>query len=183
MTGKSINFGNFCVIPMPLLKHLVHLPEVWNHLAGSIVRSRMPVLKVATDRGQRYAGQSSMNLVSLVIHGLSGISVFSDSVFVRFLLLACSMGAGTLVIAVVVIAIRLLTDWSIPGWTSTTIVSLSIIFMQALLLSGGAIFMQLQRRSSPTVIPARAAPDYILYDIYLDLEGSGGAKTLTELDT
>jgi polyisoprenyl-phosphate glycosyltransferase len=171
MTGKSIDFGNFSMIPMSLLTRLVHLPESWNHLAGTIVRSRLPIVRVATDRGLRYAGQSSMNLVSLIIHGLSGISVFSDTVFVRLLLMACLLGVGTMLIAVVLVTLRLLTDWTPPGWTSTTIVSLVIVFMQALMLSGGAIFMQLQRRSSPTVIPARVAPDYILDCIHLDLKG------------
>jgi polyisoprenyl-phosphate glycosyltransferase len=169
MTGKSIDFGNFSMIPMPLLARLVHLPEAWNHLAGTIVRSRLPIVRVATDRGLRYAGQSSMNLVSLIIHGLSGISVFSDTVFVRLLLIASLLGAGTMTMAAALVALRLLTDWTPPGWTSTTIVSLVIVFMQVLLFSGGAIFMQLQRRSSPTVIPAWVAPDYILGSIHFDL--------------
>lgn len=180
MTGKSIDFGNFCMIPKPLLARLVHLPECWNHLAGAIVRSRLPIARVATDRGLRYAGRSSMSLVSLVIHGLSGISVFSDTVFVRLLLMACFLGAGTMSIAIILVAIRLLTDWTPPGWTSTTIVSLAIVFMQALLLSGGAIFMQLQQRSSPTVIPARVAPDYILDSVQIDLEGIVGVVNISQ---
>jgi hypothetical protein len=45
----------------------------------------------AADGGKRYAGRSKMNFVSLVTHGLGAISVYSDVVMVRLMLLTLTV--------------------------------------------------------------------------------------------
>ena len=42
VTGRKITFGNFCVIPMRHLKKLVYMDTLWNHLAASILKSKLP---------------------------------------------------------------------------------------------------------------------------------------------
>jgi polyisoprenyl-phosphate glycosyltransferase len=32
LTGRSINFGNFSLLPMPVVRRLVFMPELWNNL-------------------------------------------------------------------------------------------------------------------------------------------------------
>src|SRR5688572_4056848 len=39
LTGKKIAFGNFLVIPKPLLDKVVHYSEIWNHIAGGILKT------------------------------------------------------------------------------------------------------------------------------------------------
>ena len=58
LTGQSIDFGNFCLVPKVHLTRLVHMTELWNHLAGSVIRSRLPLHRVESERGHRYAGTS-----------------------------------------------------------------------------------------------------------------------------
>ena len=60
----------------------------------------MPITQIPIDRGCRYAGTSKMNYVSLIVHGLSGISVYSDVIFVRML----AATGGLFVLSVVAIA-------------------------------------------------------------------------------
>jgi len=36
LTGQTINFGNFCIIPKNALGALVHNPATWNNLAAAI---------------------------------------------------------------------------------------------------------------------------------------------------
>jgi polyisoprenyl-phosphate glycosyltransferase len=161
LTGRSIDFGNYCVIPAVFLEHLTHQPDLWNHLAACLVRSRIPLISVAVPRGTRYFGRSHMNLVSLIVHGFSAVSVFSDSAFVRLMLGSLSLAGFTLFGAVVILAIRLSTTWATPGWASTVLLSLAVIFLQAMVLSIGAIFLHLNGRSTPSVVPASMSGDFV----------------------
>ena len=61
------------------------MPDLWNHYAAAVFHSRLPFETVPTVRGRRYDGESKMRFLSLVMHGLNAISVFSDLVGVRLL--------------------------------------------------------------------------------------------------
>jgi glycosyltransferase involved in cell wall biosynthesis len=78
MTGIRVEVGNFSVIPYASLRKLAVVSEMWNHYAAAVVHAKFPTLLVPTVRGTRLAGRSTMNFVSLVGHGLSAMSVFSD---------------------------------------------------------------------------------------------------------
>lgn len=161
LTGKSIDFGNFCLIPSGLLGRIIHMSESWNHLAGTIVKSRMPLRRVETPRGHRYAGESKMNLVALVLHGLGAISVFSETVFVRVLITSIGLSALAGAIAAIVVGVRLLTDWAIPGWASVVLGLMLVILFQALSFSAGVAFLQLNGRAHVSIIPALDAGKFI----------------------
>jgi len=161
LTGTRISFGNFSIIPGSLLPRIVHMPEVWNNLAAAVTRSRLPVREHPTTRGTRYAGKSKMNLVSLIIHGLSAMSVYSDAAFVRILLFSLALIVITVFGISIAVAIRFFTDLAIPGWTTTVVGVLAVILLQALMLSSGAVFLLLSGRSNLTVVPAYVSRDYV----------------------
>jgi len=96
LTGRQIDFGNFCLIPRERLETLVSSSSIWNNLAATLTRSRLPLTRRPTDRGHRYAGKSKMSLVSLVMHGLSAMAVYSDIVMVRLMLATVLRSAVTL---------------------------------------------------------------------------------------
>ena len=77
----------FC---LPLLERLVVTSDLWNHYAAAVVKLKLPYSTVSTDRSRRFAGESKMGFVGLVIHGLSAMSVFGDTVGVGLLVL-CSV--------------------------------------------------------------------------------------------
>lgn len=153
LTGQDISFGNFSLIPMPLVKRLVFIPSLWNHFAATVLHSRLPVSLLPCRRGYRYAGQSKMNLVNLVVHGLSAISVFSEVMLTRVLLfyvVGTAIGGVGILLAVVM---RFFTDYAAPGWATSFIGSITIICLQALLLAMMAAFIVLNSRSTVALPP------------------------------
>ena len=50
LTGRRINFGNFCLIPKSQLARITHMAELWNHFAGAIIRSQAPLASVSTSQ-------------------------------------------------------------------------------------------------------------------------------------
>jgi glycosyltransferase involved in cell wall biosynthesis len=153
LTGNKVVFGNHCLIPKRLLCKLTHDSNLWNHVAAAITRSRLPVVPVTLNRAERYAGRSKMNFESLVLHGLSAISVFTDVVFVRLLLFSALIGAMAFAGVVFVVAILLFTNLAIPGWATSAVGVLVIIILQSIIFSSGAIFFVLNMRSYQLALP------------------------------
>jgi polyisoprenyl-phosphate glycosyltransferase len=161
LVGRNIRFGNFSVVGPDAARRLVRMPETWNHFAAALLRSRLPVAMVPTRRAQRYAGQSTMNLPSLVAHGLSAFSVFSDHVFARLLMLGALIGGATLLASVVVIAMRFGTNLATPGWATTAVGLALVLFLQTVLVTLVAAVQMLATRSQAIAQPATLAPIFI----------------------
>src|SRR5260370_15853224 len=132
LTGRVISFGNYALLPMRAVRRLVHMPELWNTLAASIMLSRLPYITVPTERGTRYAGRSSMNLVALVVHGLSAMSAYTDMIFVRLLIPAATRGAASVRRIIGVTLIRFATDLAIPGWATAAVGGPFLILLHTL---------------------------------------------------
>lgn len=161
LTGVRIDFGNFCLVPAPLLRTIAAQPGIWNHLAATLTRSRVPLVKVETDRGKRFAGKSKMSFVSLVVHGLSAITVYADVVLVR-LLLATGVLAGSAFLGLLaVVAVRLFTSKAIPGWTSNVAGTMLTLLVQSLVSSVIGVFIILSQRTTRPILPAVDARDFI----------------------
>lgn len=163
MTGRRISFGNFSLIPMAALRRLVYMPELWNNLPASIIRSRFPYFAVPIARGERYAGRSHMDLVALVAHGLSAMSVYTDVIFVRTLLAATLIGALSICGIVAVMVIRFSTDLAIPGWATSAAGSLLIILLLTLVIVVATTLMMLAGRSARPIVPIVDTPSLILH--------------------
>jgi hypothetical protein len=117
------------------------------------MRSRLPYITVPTERGTRYAGRSSMNLVALVVHGLSAMSVYTDMIFVRVLIAAGTLGAVSVLGIIGVTLIRFATDLAIPGWATAMVGDLFIILLQTVVIVIATSLMMLAGRSNRPIIP------------------------------
>ncbi len=162
LTGVQINFGNFSLIPYNLMKRIVLLPEIWNHYAAGIIRSGLPRTDIPTTRGKRYAGKSRMNLINLILHGLSAISVYVEVVAVRLIIFSLSILSLVGLSFVILLYIRFFTPLAIPGWATTVAIGLAVIFFQALLFLTSLSFLTLNLRSNRPFIPAQDYQDFIL---------------------
>ena len=162
LTGRTINFGNYSIILASAVRRLVHMPELWDNLAASIFRSRLPYTTVPTARGIRYIGRSTINLVSLVVHGLTAMSVYSDMIFVRILLVAALVAGVSTAGIVAVTIIRFTTDLAIPGWATTVVGNLLIILLQTVVIITAASLTMLAGRSGRPIIPILDSQPYIL---------------------
>ena len=163
LTGQPISFGNFCVIPIAAVRRLAHMPELWNNLAASIMRSRLSYTMVPTTRGCRLAGRSKMNLVSLILHGLTAMSVYTDTIFVRILLVAAFVAATAGLGIAAVVGIRTATDLAIPGWATVAAGDLLIILLQTLVIVVVVTLTFLAGRSHRPFVPIVDCPPFIAY--------------------
>lgn len=155
LTGQSIRFGNFSLIPFSFLGRVVAMPDIWNNYAAALVKAHIPIRTVACDRGARLAGKSKMGLVSLILHGLSAISVYSDIVGARALIASLIVMFAAFGLGIVATMVRLTTDLAIPGW-ATFAVGLSIVgVLQAVTLSVFFVFLILHSRNSVSFVPGR----------------------------
>lgn len=154
LTGKVINFGNYSVIPKSLLDKVAHISDIWNHYPGGVIRSRLLYKSVGLERGERYMGKSKMNYTSLVIHGLSAVAVYVDTVSVR-LLIAVSLLIMT---AIFGISLVFIFDYHIPIWGLLLFFGiLSQAFLSTLIL----VFTVLSYRVNFNFLPAVHFQDYI----------------------
>lgn len=160
LTGKRIAFGNFLVMPKSLLDKVVYYSEIWNHIAGGILKAGLPFSSIVTHRGKRYAGNSKMSFHSLLIHGLGAIAVFMDVIASRLLLFSLLLIGISLLVILAVIGIKTFSDLAIPGWTSTVVSAMLIILLQSFLLSLFTIFLYLSSQSQRKFIPALHYKDY-----------------------
>ncbi|MBI1310903.1 glycosyltransferase [bacterium] len=155
LTGIPVRIGNFSAVPSEMLPRIVVVSELWNHYAASVVKSRLPFETVPTRRANRLAGASKMNLVSLVIHGLSAISVFSERTGVRLIIAGACLALITLVGLGTIATIRLTTDWAVPGWATYTSGLLLLLFGQMLTLILVYVLGILQKRDDAGFLPIR----------------------------
>lgn len=155
LTGKNIRFGNFSVIPVKVLKRLVVISEMWNNYPAAVVKARIPYTEIDTMRGTRLSGKSKMSFTSLIVHGLSAISVYGDVIGVRSLIGTIFLTVISVILITVVAAIRLFTDLAIPGWATYAIGFLIVVLLQSVTLSLFFSFIVLTGRENATFLPQR----------------------------
>ena len=161
LTGHRVRVGNFSVIPRSSLRSLVVVPELWSHYAAAVFNSRLPYCSVPTCRGRRLAGESKMDVVALITHGLAAISVFSGRVGVRLLLACCAMALSFVLGISLVIAVRLFTPFAIPGWATFTVGILLLLLLQSLLAAAVFCFVILSGQSRASFLPARDYSNFV----------------------
>jgi hypothetical protein len=159
--GFDPRFGNFSVLPASILERLVVSSDLWNHYAAAVVKLKLPYVTVPIDRSRRFVGESKMGFVGLVIHGLSAMSVFGDTVGVRLLILCGLAGVLTIALMAVALTVKLNTDLAIPGWATYVTGLLLLILSQLAVLSLVFIFVALYSRGQSNFIPIRDCPIYI----------------------
>ncbi len=162
LVGRQISFGNFCLIPAGLVQRAAYLQEIWNHFAAGVMHAGLRWRTVPTERGRRYAGNSHMNLLALVLHGLSAISVYIEVVYVRLLFFAFALIGLDVLAFLALVYIRFGTPLAIPGWATSVAVGLTVVMVQALLFLALLSFVVLSYRSAKMFIPAVDYRDYLL---------------------
>jgi hypothetical protein len=128
-TGRPIAFGNFMMMKPPALQRLVSMQELWIHVAGCVLTSKLRIRSCPIDRGPRYAGTSKMNFVGLALHGFKALMVFAEDVLVR-VGIACAFVAALSVLGVLVAIVLKTIGYATPGWFSVALGIMLLVFMQ-----------------------------------------------------
>ncbi len=155
LTGQSIRFGNFSLIPAEHVASIVAFPELWNHYAAAVLKSRLPYSTIRADRGTRLRGKSRMNFVSLVIHGLSALFASYEIVSTRLLVGAGLLSFLAFVLILGVISIRVFTRLAIPGWATIVGGLLLLLAFELLATALSVIFSVMMNRNSLGFLPLR----------------------------
>jgi hypothetical protein len=125
LTGHRVSFGNFSAIPIAAARRLIAMNELWVSFPATLIRSRLPIIELPTERGKRYQDQSRMNFVSLVTHGFGAVSTFVESVLTRIILAASGLVAVCVFASISAIVLKLV-GMATPGWM-TTVIGVSLI--------------------------------------------------------
>jgi glycosyltransferase involved in cell wall biosynthesis len=129
LTGRRISFGNFIAMKPAAARRLCAMQEIWIHVAGCVLGSRLRIAACPLDRGPRYAGRSKLNFVGLALHGFRGLMVFAEDVLVRVGIACAGIAALSLLggLAAVILKVGGLAT---PGWFSVALGILLLVFLQ-----------------------------------------------------
>lgn len=163
LTGITVRVGNFSVIPFPLLSRLVVVSDLWNHYAASVHKARLPMTTIPIPRAERLGGQSKMNFVSLVTHGLSAISVFADLVGVRLLCATLLLFVGSLIALLGITLTQQIFDVRIPGWSAAVAGFIVLVMLLLIMLSLIFVFTILSGREGSSFLPIRDHVYFVLH--------------------
>jgi len=152
LTGKPISFGNFSLIPGNRLPNILYNSGIWNNYAATLLKSRLPLRFVPTERGKRYHGTSTMNYTSLMIHGFSAISVFTDVVIGRIISLLV-MAAIATALAIAGIVTAKFGGAFVPGYATTVILFLVSMLLLCMFTGFLLILSLLSERESASALP------------------------------
>jgi len=161
LTGHRVRVGNFSIIPFESLRKLVVIPEIWNHYAAAVIRSRLSCELISIARGRRLVGKSKMNFIALLLHGLSAFFVYGDIVGAR-LLVGISL-AMLLEAALVAAGIsgRFAASPSILSLAAYLTVILGILLLQAIPIALILVFTVIGSRANIGFLPIRDCPFYV----------------------
>lgn len=154
-TGRKVQVGNFSVLPFSLLKRLVVTSDLWNHYAAASFKIRMPVAMLPLPRGYRLSGESRMNFVSLIVHGLSAMSVYGDSIGVRLLVGASIAISVVFVATTYVLIMRYGFGVALPDWAPVVAVGGAAMLLQMFTTILIFVFIVLSGRDSASFLPLR----------------------------
>lgn len=183
LTGTRVSFGNFSAMGAMAARRLINMHELLLNVPATVIRSRCPIHRVDTVRGRRYAGTSKMNLISLVVHGMSAIAVFSERTFTRILLFCICTFLLSGLSAVTAMIFKLL-DMASPGWLTTILGIVMIVLVQSASVALGGLFVVLNNSRDVMTPPWRGAAALIDEIVTLDGRGRpgtpGGRRAMSE---
>jgi hypothetical protein len=159
--GLDIRIGNYSVLPFSALETLVRSGHLWNHYAAAAIKSKLGLETISIDRAKRLQGHSSMGFVGLLIHGLSAMSVYSDIIGARLLLLLGILFTGGVGALGAVALFGLVAPYHVPAWVPVASGLLLLLLFQILMLALLFTFGVLATRATPEFIPLRQCPEFI----------------------
>jgi glycosyltransferase involved in cell wall biosynthesis len=159
LTGRKISFGNFMALKPTAVKRLAAMQELWMHVAGCVLTSKLRIQTSPIDRGPRYAGKSKMNFVGLALHGFRALMVFAEDVLVRVGIICAFVAVATVIASFFAIVLKL-AGFATPGWFSVALGILLLVFLQ----TGALTLMTLML----TGVVRSGAPNQIDYRAYIE---------------
>jgi hypothetical protein len=148
LTGYTIRFGNFSIIPGSLLEGLTVDPNLWLHYAASAVSGGVPYTTIPTSRGRRIEGRSKLGLSGLVRHGLTALCCYDRVMSVRLMVGAAVLNAAILIFVLAGALLEMYLPLALPRPLVLEGGLVGFLCADVLLaVSLGAVFLIRQRKS------------------------------------
>lgn len=160
LTGEYLDFGNYSVMGRPAARRLTAMHELWLSLPGTVVRARLDLVRLSTDRGRRYVGRSRMKVVGLVVHGMSAVGVFVERAFTR-VLMAIGILAGLIAVGFVAALMLKALGLATPGWVTTIAAALVVVLVQTAMIALCGLLLVFGNAANVALAPATTARDLI----------------------
>jgi glycosyltransferase involved in cell wall biosynthesis len=122
VTGKEMNFGNYCMISKKVADIAVHKSYV--HFAAFLLKQKLPRYSIKVDRAPRIDGKSKMNTGGLVYHAFKSLVEFSEDLLMIFLKLFVMIMFLFILAIGNVIWQKFFAHTAILGWTSMIAIGL-----------------------------------------------------------
>ena len=119
LTGMKITSGNFAAASGAWWHDELN-SKMWNlTFSGTLASINGKVTDIACDRDPRRQGKSRMNFSGLIGYGLMFALPFSLKIAVRAAVLTAFAAVIAVISVLTVVALRIFTESSTPGWTTT----------------------------------------------------------------
>lgn len=125
VTGKIIDFGNYCLINKNIVERIKHTSFV--HLPAYLLKQKASTTFITCNRGKRIDGRSKMGYKGLLLHAFKSMIEFSEDLLLLFFRLFIVLMIIFLFVFCNIIYQKYITHTAIPGWFSTLAISLIIL--------------------------------------------------------
>lgn len=122
ITGKILNFGNFCMIKKKVLETSCYTSFI--HFAAHLSKQKVTSTSIVYNRLKRIDGKSKMNLTSLIHHAFKSFVEYAEELLMVFLRIFMFIIIAFVFFIGVVLYKKFFTDEAILGWASTMTVGL-----------------------------------------------------------
>ncbi|MES2426943.1 MAG: glycosyltransferase [Bacteroidota bacterium] len=122
ITGKILNFGNYCMITKRVLNTSCHTSFI--HFAAHLSKQKVKSTYIVYNRLKRIDGKSKMNLTSLVHHAFKSFVEYAEELLMIFLKIFAFIIVIFIAVSGVVLYKKFFTHDAILGWASTMLLGL-----------------------------------------------------------
>lgn len=141
LTGMRITSGNFAAARGTWWHDEIQ-SGIWNlTFSGTLASITGRVTDIPCDRDPRREGKSRMNLSSLIGYGLMFALPFSLRIAVRAAVLTATASVIAIITVLTVIILRIFTDTSTPGWTTTVAFGAAAVVLLAFVALTSALVL------------------------------------------
>lgn len=116
LTGTIIQSGNFALYNASTIRRIIFHPYFEMAYASSLLSVGSNIVFVPCPKGNRYEGQSKMNFLRLVIHGIKMLMPFMDRIAVRGVIVFSATFGLSVVCCFALIGIHVFSLYVVPSW-------------------------------------------------------------------
>ncbi len=122
ITGKRMNFGNYCLLNRRVLTAITQTSFV--HFAAHLSKKKGKHEFVIFNRRKRLKGESKMSTTRLIHHAFKSFAEYAEELLMMFLKAFVALGVALVFLIFYVLYKKFFTDSAILGWTSTVSIGL-----------------------------------------------------------